>query len=201
MSNAPLVGSASLGKKSFIALERDTPEHRKRREAFCELLRTKDARSIVFIDESFVKKGMRRECARAPRGQRVTGTRPFRSWKTISLVGAIRLGEKPKLMTSRSTINGPAFLRFVKRRLAPWLSPGDVVIMDNLNIHKMLVVREAILDAGGIPVYLPTYSPELNPIERLWADMKRQLERRFFLPLGHITVPPPPPAKEQPASD
>ncbi len=133
---------------------------------------------------------MRREYARAPRGQRVTGTRPFRSWKTISLVGAIRLGEKPKLMTSRSTINGPAFLRFVKRRLAPWLSPGDVVIMDNLNIHKMLVVREAILDAGGIPVYLPTYSPELNPIEGLWADMKRQLERRFFLPLGHITVPP-----------
>lgn len=118
---------------------------------------------------------MRREYARALRGQRVTGTRPFRSWKTISLVGAIRLGEKPKLMTSRSTINGQAFLRFVKRRLAPWLSPGDVVIMDNLNIHKMLVVREAILDAGGIPVYLPTYSPELNPIERLWADMKRQL--------------------------
>ena len=56
---------------------------------------------------------MRREYARAPRGQRVTGTRPFRLWKTISLVGAIRLGEKPKLMTSRSTINGPAFLRFV----------------------------------------------------------------------------------------
>jgi transposase len=78
-------------------------------------------------------------------------------------------------MTSRSAVNGPKFLRFVKERLAPWLSPGDIVIMDNLNIHKMLMVREAILDAGGFPVYLPTYSPELNPIERLWADMKRQL--------------------------
>lgn len=118
---------------------------------------------------------MRREYARSLRGERVTGMRPFRSWKTVSLIGAIRLGKKPKLMTSRSTINGPTFLRFVKHRLAPWLSPGDIVIMDNLNIHKMLVVREAILEAGGIPLYLPTYSPELNPIERLWADMKRQL--------------------------
>ena len=109
------------------------------------------------------------------RGHRVTGTRPFRSWKTISLIGAIRLGEKPKIMTSKTAVNGPTFLRFVKERLGPWIYPGDIVIMDNLNIHKMLVVREAILDAGGFPVYLPTYSPELNPIERLWADMKRRL--------------------------
>jgi transposase len=118
---------------------------------------------------------MRREYGRSLRGQRVTGTRPFRSWKTISLIGAIRLGEKPKIMTSTKAVDGRTFLRFVKQRLAPWLYPGDVVIMDNLSIHKMLVVREAILDAGGFPVYLPTYSPELNPIERLWADMKRQL--------------------------
>ena len=79
---------------------------------------------------------MRREYARSLRGQRVTGARPFRSWKTISLIGAIRLGEKPKLMTHRSPVNGPTFLRFVKRRLAPWLEPGDLVIMDNLNIHN-----------------------------------------------------------------
>jgi transposase len=118
---------------------------------------------------------MRREYARSLRGLRVTGTRPFRSWKTISLIGAIRLGEKPKLMTSKTAVDGRTFLRFVKRRLSSWLYPGDIVIMDNLSIHKMLVVREAILDAGGIPIYLPTYSPELNPIERLWADMKRQL--------------------------
>lgn len=118
---------------------------------------------------------MRREYARSLRGRRVTGTRPFRSWKTISLIGAIRLGEKPKIMTSKTAVDGRTFLRFVQRRLAPWLYPGDIVIMDNLSIHKMLVVREAILDAGAIPIYLPTYSPELNPIERLWADMKRQL--------------------------
>jgi transposase len=118
---------------------------------------------------------MRREYGRSLRGERVTGTRPFRSWKTVSLIGAIRLGEKPKLMTSDTAVDDRTFLGFVKRRLAPWLYPGDIVIMDNLNIHKMAVVREAIRDAGAFPIYLPTYSPELNPIERLWADTKRRL--------------------------
>ena len=118
---------------------------------------------------------MRREYARSIRGSRVTGTKPFRSWKTISLIGAIRQGEKPKLMTCPQAVNGRTFLRFVRERLASWIYPGDVVIMDNLNIHKMAVVQEAIRDAGGIPIYLPAYSPELNPIERLWADMKRRL--------------------------
>lgn len=64
-----------------------------------------------------------------------------------------------------------------KVRLAPWLYPGDIVVMDNLNIHKMRIVSEAIRDAGGFPVFLPTYSPELNPIERLWADINGASER------------------------
>lgn len=118
---------------------------------------------------------MRREYARSRRGERVTGTRPFRSWKTVSLIGAIRLGHKPKLMTHRGSVNGRTFLRFTKYRLVPWLRRGDVVVMDNLNMHKMVAVRAAIIAAGATPIYLPTYSPELNPIELLWADLKRHL--------------------------
>lgn len=118
---------------------------------------------------------MRREYGWSRRGKRVTGSRPFRSWKTIALIGAIRLGKRPKLMTHRGTVNGKVFLRFVNQRLAPWLRKGDIVIMDNLNIHKMVKVRAAIVKAGATPVYLPTYSPELNPIELWWADMKRVL--------------------------
>lgn len=130
---------------------------------------------LVFIDESFCKTGMRREYGWAPLGERARGKRPFRSWKTLSLIGAIRLGSRPKLMTYDGAINGRVFLHFVRRRLAPWLRPGDVVVLDNLSIHKMVAVREAIEAAGAIPIYLPTYSPELNPIELWWADLKRQL--------------------------
>ncbi len=130
---------------------------------------------LVFLDESYCKTGMRREYAWAPRGQRAVGTRPFRSWKTLSLVGAIRLGARPKLMTHRGAVNGRVFTRFVRHRLAPWLRRGDVVVMDNLNMHKMRCVRDAIEAVGALPVYLPTYSPELNPIELWWADMKREL--------------------------
>ena len=120
---------------------------------------------------------MRREYGWGPRGERVVGTRPCRNWKTISIVGAIRLGKKPKLMTHRGSVRGSDYLRFVRCRLVPWLRPGDVVVMDNLNMHKMKVVRDAITAAGAIPVYLPTYSPELNPIELLWADLKRDLRK------------------------
>lgn len=132
-------------------------------------------RRLVFIDESFCKTGMRREFGWGFRGERVVGTRPFRSWKTISIIGAIRIGAKPKLMTHPGTVTGAVFLRFVRTRLVPWLRAGDVVVMDNLNMHKMRAVRSAIEAAGATPVYLPTYSPELNPIELLWADLKRDL--------------------------
>jgi transposase len=130
---------------------------------------------LVFIDESFCTTGMYREFGWGRRGARVVGTRPFRAWKTVSLIGAIRLGSKPKLMTHTGTATGRVFLRFVHTRLVPWLRPGDVVVMDSLNMHKMRMVRTAIEAAGAIPVYLPTYSPELNPIELLWADLKRSL--------------------------
>jgi transposase len=156
-------------------VERDTPENRARRRNFCSFLTVTNAERLVFIDESFCKTGMPREYGGSLRGERVTGTRPFRSWKTISLIGAIRLGTRPKIMTHRGAVNGRTFLRFVKTRRGPWLRPGDIVVMDNLTMHKMNAVRQAIVDVGATVIYLPTYSPELNPIEMLWADMKRDL--------------------------
>ena len=80
-------------------------------------------------------------------------------------------------MTHKGTVNGAVFLQFVRTRLVPWLRPGDVVVMDNLNMHKMVAVRDAISAAGATSVYLPPYSPELNPIELWWGDMKRELRR------------------------
>jgi len=96
-------------------------------------------------------------------------------WRTVSLIGAIRVGKRPLLMTHRGSVDGRTFLRFTRTRLVPWLRRGDVVFLDNLNIHKMRLVRAVIEAAGATPIYLPTYSPELNPIELLWADLKRSL--------------------------
>jgi transposase len=135
------------------------------------------AKRLVFLDESFCSTGMRRDYGRAARGLRVVSEKPGGRWQTLSLIGAIRLGAKPKLMTHRGSVNGAVFLRFVRQRLAPWLRRGDIVVMDNLNTHKMQKVRAAIEAAGATPVYLPTYSPELNPIELWWADLKRHLRK------------------------
>jgi transposase len=120
---------------------------------------------------------MRREYGWSPRGTRSFGKMPVRSWKTVSLVGAIRLRERPRLMTHHGSINGKVFIRFVRRYLVPSLRKGDIVVMDNLNIHKMKRVRELIEGAGATAVYLPTYSPELNPIELWWNDLKRELRK------------------------
>lgn len=132
---------------------------------------------LVFLDESYCATGMRRDFAWSRRGSRAFSTRPFGKWKTVSLIGAIRVGCRPKLMTHRGAVNGRVFLRFVRQRLCPWLRPGDVVLMDNLGVHKVAGVREAIASVGAIALYLPPYSPDLNPIELWWADVKRQLRK------------------------
>ena len=127
---------------------------------------------------------MAREYGWAPVGHRAVGHRPGRSWKTLTLIGAVREGRRPKLMTHLGSINGPIFLRFVRRRLVPWLRRGDLVVMDNLNAHKVKGVREAIEAVGACIVYLPAYSPDMNPIELWWPDIKRQLRKA-----GPLEVP------------
>jgi transposase len=167
-------------------VERDNPDHRRFRRAFCAFVTALNVRRLVFLDESFCKTGMCRERAWSPTGERARGTRPFRYWKTVALIGAIRVGERPRLMTNRGTVDGRVFLRFVRTRLVPWLRRGDVVVMDNLNIHKMRSVREAIAAVGAQAVYLPTYSPELNPIELWWGDMKRALRSLAINAEAHL---------------
>jgi transposase len=132
----------------------------------------------VFLDESFCTTSMAREHGWGIKGQRVIGKRPGGSWKTLSLIGAIRLGTKPKLMTHRGPVNRRVFLKFVRQRLVPWLRAGDIVLMDNLAAHKVRGVREAIERAGATVIYLPAYSPDMNPIELWWADVKRELRKR-----------------------
>ncbi len=93
------------------------------------------------------------------------------------MLGAIALGRRPLLMTQKGGVGTEVFAEFVTRRLVKWLRKGDIVLMDNLRAHKHPEVIKAILAAGAAPIFLPPYSPDMNPIEFWWADIKRQLRK------------------------
>jgi putative transposase len=111
----------------------------------------------------------------APVGDRLPGSAPFGHWNTMTFLAALRHDriEAPWLLDG--PINGERFLVYVKQVLVPSLKPGDVVVMDNLGSHKGQAVRQAIRDARAKLLFLPKYSPDLNPIEQLFAKLKHRL--------------------------
>lgn len=141
------------------------------------LLLKLDMSRVVFLDESGCRVGMRRERGWGFAGKRVVGRRPGRHAKNISMLGAIGLGRRPLLMTHQGGVGTDVFVKFVRQRLTQWLRRGDIVLMDNLRAHKRPEVINAIVDVGAVPIYLPPYSPDMNPIEFWWADIKRQLRK------------------------
>jgi transposase len=120
---------------------------------------------------------MTRTRARAPRGQRAIGAVPHGHWQTSTFLAALRLGAVTAPCVLDGPVNGPAFQAYVEQLLVPTLAPGDVVIMDNLGSHKGAAVRHAIEQAGAQLIYLPPYSPDLNPIEQLFAKLKALLRK------------------------
>ncbi len=108
---------------------------------------------------------------RSPEGERVYSKRPGNHGGNISLVGAIRLGEEPVLYPFVGPVDGDRFLFFLDK-LLPVLKKGDVVIMDNCRIHHIDAVKEKLETVGARPLFLPPYSPELNPIEEAWSLVK-----------------------------
>lgn len=136
-----------------------------------------DMSKVVCLDESGCRVGVRRERGWGRAGKRVIGQRSGGHCKNISMLGAIGLGRRPLLMTHKGGVGTEAFSDFVRNRLVRWLREGDIVVMDNLRAHKRPEVIKAILDAGAAPIFLPPYSPDMNPIEFWWAEIKRQLRK------------------------
>jgi len=120
---------------------------------------------------------MTRRYGRAPRGERLVAHAPHGHWKTTTFLAALRHDGVTAPMVSDGPMNAPLFLEYVKRFLCPTLKPGDIVIMDNLSSHKVDGVREAIEAVGAELRYLPPYSPDLNPIEKLFAKLKALLRK------------------------
>jgi transposase len=118
---------------------------------------------------------MTRLYARSVAGQRIHEATPGGHWKIMTILGAMSLRGMIATMTIEEATDGDIFLAYVEQVLAPGLRPGDVVVMDNLGAHKVSGVREAIEKAQAELVYLPPYSPDLNPIEKAWAKLKQLL--------------------------
>jgi transposase len=162
-------------KKSLHATERDTEENRRRREVFLDRLRSIAPEQLIFLDESGVSTQMTRRYARAPRGVRVPEVTPEGNRKILTILGAMSLRGMIATMTIEAATDAEIFLAYLDHVLCPALRPGDVVVMDNLSSHKVPGVRERIEAAGAELLYLPPYSPDLNPIEKAWAKLKHLL--------------------------
>jgi transposase len=131
----------------------------------------------VFIDETWASTNMARLRGRAPKGERLRMGIPHGHWKTTTVVAGLRLDGIAAPFVLDGPINREAFEAYVAHVLVPELRPGDIVIMDNLSSHKGPRVRQLIETAGARLLYLPPYSPDLNPIEKAFAKLKALLRK------------------------
>jgi transposase len=136
-----------------------------------------DPRRLVFIDETWAKTNMTPIRGWAPRGRKLVAHAPFGKWRTLTFLAALRHNRIDAPCVLDGPVNGESFTAYVTQFLVPTLSPGDVVIMDNLGSHKGGAVRKAIRAAGAKLLFLPPYSPDLNPIEQVFAKLKLLLRK------------------------
>ena len=120
---------------------------------------------------------MARRYGRAPRGERLRAAVPHGHWKTTTFVAGLRLDGVVAPLVLDGPINATAFEAYVEQFLAPTLQPGDIVVMDNLSSHKGPKVRALIEAVGAKLLYLPPYSPDFNPIEKLFSKLKALLRQ------------------------
>lgn len=158
-------------------MEQDRPDILKRREDWFDGQFDLDPTRLVFIDETWASTAMARLRGRALKGERLRAGIPHGHWKTTTFVAGLRLTGMVAPMVLDGPINRDAFLAYVNQVLVPELTPGDIVVMDNLSSHKGAGVREAIEAAGATLLYLPPYSPDFNPIENAFAKLKALLRK------------------------
>ncbi len=136
---------------------------------------------------------MTRLRGRAPKGQRLVAEVPAGHWQITTMVGAVRLSGLVAGLIFEGATDTQAFVTFLEQSLLPQLRPGDIVVMDNLSSHKAARVHQVIAEAGAEVWFLPPYSPDLNPIEKIWSKLKgllRSAGRRTVGDFGRPSAPP-----------
>jgi len=167
----------SRSKKSLHASEQDRPDVARRRARWQKYQGRLDPKRLVFIDETWAKTNMTRRHGRCARGARLVAKVPHRRWRTLTFLAALRCDRIEAPCVIDGPINGISFLAYVEQSLLPTLSTGDIVIMDNLGSHKRQAIRQLIRAAGAKLFFLPPYSPDLNPIEQVFAKLKALLRK------------------------
>ena len=151
---------------------------RKLREEHLARLATLPPQDLVFVDESGANRAMCRTHARAKKGQRAYASAPQNYGANVTILSSLSLGGITASMYLEGASDGAVFLSSIREVLAPSLWPGAVVFLDNLSSHKSPLVRAAIEAAGATRLFLPPYSPDLNPIEKAWSKLKAHLRKR-----------------------
>jgi len=132
---------------------------------------------LVFIDETAVKTNLTRLRGRAPVGERLEGAVPFGKWRTQTFIAGLTEDALIAPWVIEGAMNGPAFDTYIETQLAPLLQPRTIVILDNLSTHKSARAAQAMRNRGCWFLFLPSYSPDLNPIEQAFAKLKAHLRR------------------------
>jgi transposase len=158
-------------KRTLGATERDECH----RLMWHRILKNIDARRLVFIDEFGVNIRLARLFGWAPRGMRSRGSVPRNYGKNLSVCAALSLAGITAAMTIEGAVDGVAFEQYITKILAPTLQPRQLVILDNLAVHKQAAVRQAIEATGARVLFLPSYSPDFNPIEMIISAIKQRL--------------------------
>ena len=169
--------TAHVQKKSLRAAEQERPDVARKRARWQRYQSLIDPARLVFVDETWSKTNMTRTHGRAPRGQRLVARVPHGRWTTMTFLAALRCDRIAAPCVIDGPVNGEIFLAWVIQFLLPTLRRGDIVVLDNVGSHKGPAVRRAIRSVGAHLLFLPPYSPDLNPIEMVFAKLKKLLRK------------------------
>jgi transposase len=179
-------------KKTTVAAEQERPKIARFRARWKAAQGRVDPRRLVFIDETWIKTNMAPLRGWGPRCQRLLACVPYGRWKTMTFLAALRHDRIEAPWVLDGPINGEAFKVYVETQLIKTLKPGDIVVIDNLGSHKNKAVRQMIREAGAHLFHLPPYSPDLNPIEQVFAKtkhlMRKAMTRTLQGALDHLAI-------------
>ncbi len=159
------------------AAEQDRPDVARHRQRWRVWQRYMDPSRFVFLDETYATTNMVRHYGWGPKGERLIDAAPAGHWRTTTFVAGLRASGIIAPFALDGPMTGPVFRAYVEQVLVPELEAGDVVVMDNLAAHKVAGIEEAIRAVGASILYLPPYSPDLNPIEQAFAKLKALLSK------------------------